>query len=81
MWRQGQRLRRPESSSHLESFQVHDPRLTWNTLDIVEEEGGDAVQNKSGHSFIKEKMREIDGVHGGEMSAHHWTGTKSAVGN
>ena len=51
---------------------IHDPRLTWNTLDIVDEAGGNAVQSKSGHSFIKEKMREVDGVYGGEMSAHHY---------
>jgi phosphomannomutase len=51
---------------------IHDPRLTWNTLDIVECSGGTAVQSKSGHSFIKEKMREVDGVYGGEMSAHHY---------
>jgi len=51
---------------------VHDPRLTWNTLDVVEQAGGQAVQSKSGHSFIKEKMREVDGVYGGEMSAHHY---------
>jgi phosphomannomutase len=51
---------------------VHDPRLTWNTLDIVKAGGGDAVQSKSGHSFIKEKMREVDAVYGGEMSAHHY---------
>ena len=51
---------------------VHDPRLTWNTLDIVAEAGGEAVQSKSGHSFMKEKMREVDGVYGGEMSAHHY---------
>ena len=51
---------------------VHDPRLTWNTLDIVAEAGGVSVQSKSGHSFIKEKMREVDGIYGGEMSAHYY---------
>jgi phosphomannomutase len=51
---------------------VHDPRLTWNTQDIVDRSGGEAVQSKSGHSFIKEKMREVDAVYGGEMSAHHY---------
>jgi phosphomannomutase/phosphomannomutase/phosphoglucomutase len=51
---------------------IHDPRLTWNTLDIVARAGGEAVQSKSGHSFIKEKMREVDGIYGGEMSAHHY---------
>lgn len=51
---------------------VHDPRLTWNTLDIVAANGGAAVQSKSGHAFIKQKMREVDAIYGGEMSAHHY---------
>lgn len=51
---------------------VHDPRLTWNTLDIVAAGGGKAVQSKSGHAFIKQRMREVDAVYGGEMSAHHY---------
>ena len=51
---------------------VHDPRLTWNTLDIVHRHGGTAVLCKSGHAFIKQKMREVDAVYGGEMSAHHY---------
>ena len=51
---------------------VHDPRLTWNTLDIVRRCGGVAVLCKSGHAFIKAKMREVDAVYGGEMSAHHY---------
>ena len=51
---------------------IHDPRLVWNTQDIVKEAGGIAVQSKSGHSFIKEKMREENAVYGGEMSAHHY---------
>lgn len=51
---------------------VHDPRLTWNTIEIVEAAGGEAVLSKSGHAFIKQRMREVDGVYGGEMSAHHY---------
>ena len=51
---------------------VHDPRLVWNTLDIIEKYQGVAVQSKSGHSFIKDKMREQNAVYGGEMSAHHY---------
>ena len=51
---------------------VHDPRLTWSTLDIVSRFGGKAVQSKSGHAFIKQRMREVDAVYGGEMSAHHY---------
>jgi phosphomannomutase len=51
---------------------VHDPRLTWNTIAIVEEVGGKAVQCKTGHAFIKERMRIENAVYGGEMSAHHY---------
>ena len=51
---------------------IHDPRLSWNTLAVVEQFGGEAVLCKSGHAFIKEKMREVDAVYGGEMSAHHY---------
>ena len=51
---------------------VHDPRLTWNTIDIVQQCGGMPVLCKSGHAFIKQKMREVDAVYGGEMSAHHY---------
>jgi phosphomannomutase len=51
---------------------VHDPRLTWNTQDIVRQHGGVPVLCKSGHAFIKQKMREVDGAYGGEMSAHHY---------
>ena len=51
---------------------VHDPRLTWNTIAIVEAAGGEAVQCKTGHAFIKERMRIENAVYGGEMSAHHY---------
>ena len=51
---------------------VHDPRLTWNTLDVVTAAGGKPVQSKSGHAFMKQKMREVDAIYGGEMSAHHY---------
>ncbi|HAV5324999.1 TPA: phosphomannomutase CpsG [Acinetobacter baumannii] len=51
---------------------VHDPRLVWNTFDIVDEYKGVAVQSKSGHAFIKDVMRAHNAVYGGEMSAHHY---------
>jgi phosphomannomutase/phosphomannomutase/phosphoglucomutase len=51
---------------------VHDPRLTWNTIDIVTRGGGVPVMSKTGHAFIKERMRLEDAVYGGEMSAHHY---------
>ncbi len=51
---------------------VHDPRLTWNTMDIAQMSGGATEQSKTGHAFIKETMRRVDAVYGGEMSAHHY---------
>ncbi len=51
---------------------VHDPRLTWNTIEMAEAAGGKAIQSKTGHAFIKERMRLEDAVYGGEMSAHHY---------
>ena len=51
---------------------VHDPRIIWNTQDIIAKKGGVAVQSKTGHAFIKKTMREHQAVYGGEMSAHHY---------
>ena len=51
---------------------IHDPRLTWNTIDIVTQAGGIPVMSKTGHAFIKERMRKEDAIYGGEMSAHHY---------
>lgn len=51
---------------------IHDPRLSWNTIEVVEKAGGHAIQSKTGHAFIKQLMRKEDAVYGGEMSAHHY---------
>jgi len=51
---------------------VYDPRLTWNTIELVTQNDGEPVQSKSGHAFIKETMRKVNGIYGGEMSAHHY---------
>lgn len=51
---------------------VHDPRLTWNTIEMVRAAGGIPVMSKTGHAFIKERMRAEDAIYGGEMSAHHY---------
>jgi phosphomannomutase len=51
---------------------VHDPRVIWNTQDIVNRKGGISVQSKTGHAFIKQTMRFHYAVYGGEMSAHHY---------
>jgi phosphomannomutase len=51
---------------------IHDPRLTWNTIEVVREAGGLPVMSKTGHAFIKERMRREDALYGGEMSGHHY---------
>lgn len=51
---------------------IHDPRLVWNTMEMVKENGGIPLQNRTGHAFIKDRMRAEDAVYGGEMSAHHY---------
>jgi phosphomannomutase/phosphomannomutase/phosphoglucomutase len=51
---------------------VHDPRLTWATVDMVASQGGKAVMSRSGHAFMKDVMRQSDAAYGGEMSAHHY---------
>ena len=51
---------------------IYDPRLTWNTEELVKDNGGIPVMSKSGHAFIKEKMRSENAIYGGEMSAHHY---------
>ena len=51
---------------------IYDPRLTWNTIEIADELGGTPIMCKSGHAFIKDKMRQENAIYGGEMSAHHY---------
>ena len=51
---------------------VHDPRVVWNTKDIVAQKGGIAVQSQTGHTFIKQTMRSHEAVYGGEISGHHY---------
>ncbi len=51
---------------------IHDPRLIWNTRDIVIREGGIPIMAKTGHAFIKDRMRLEDAIYGGEMSGHHY---------
>lgn len=59
-------------ASHPGAKIIHDPRLTWNTKDVVIRAGGVPVESKTGHAFIKERMRAEDALYGGEMSAHHY---------
>ena len=51
---------------------IHDPRIIWNTVDVVGKSGGKAVASKTGHAFVKVAMRTRNAIYGGEMSAHHY---------
>lgn len=51
---------------------IHDPRLTWNSISIIEKNHGQAIQSQTGHVFVKKNMRDHDAIYGGEMSAHHY---------
>ena len=59
-------------ANHPESKIVHDPRLLWNTVDLVTNNRGTPYLSKTGHAFIKDRMRSLDALYGGEMSAHHY---------
>ncbi len=59
-------------SRHPGAAIIHDPRLTWNTIEMVREAGGTPIVSKTGHAFIKERMRLENAVYGGEMSGHHY---------
>ena len=59
-------------NKHPGSKIIYDPRLTWNTREMVTEACGEPIMSKTGHAFIKERMRKEDAVYGGEMSAHHY---------
>jgi phosphomannomutase len=65
-------LARTLLAHHPGSKIVHDPRLTWSTIETVKAAGGVPVLSKTGHAFIKERMRREDALYGGEMSAHHY---------
>ncbi len=60
------------AGTHAKEKIIHDPRLTWNTVDMVARAGGEAIMCKTGHAFIKERMRLENAIYGGEMSAHHY---------
>lgn len=51
---------------------LHDPRLTWNTREVVAAAGGTPIETRTGHAFMKDRMRQEDALYGGEMSAHHY---------
>lgn len=59
-------------ASHPGAAIIHDPRLTWNTIEMVRAAGGVPIMSKTGHAFIKERLRAENALYGGEMSGHHY---------
>ncbi len=51
---------------------IYDVRASWAVPRAVEEAGGVALVNRVGHAFIKERMREVDALFAGEVSAHYY---------
>ncbi len=51
---------------------IHDPRIIWNTQEIVTRLGGTPVMARTGHAYLKQALRDTGAIYGGEMSAHHY---------
>jgi len=51
---------------------IYDPRLVWYIEETVQNAGGRPLESRGGHAFMKETMRKVDALYGGEASGHHF---------
>jgi phosphomannomutase len=51
---------------------IFDPRVIWPTIKVCERHGAQPIISKSGHAFIKDRMRRENAIFAGEMSAHYY---------
>jgi len=51
---------------------VYDVRASYAVKDTVAAHGGTALMNRVGHAFIKRRMREENGLFGGEVTGHYY---------
>ena len=51
---------------------IFDPRVIWPTLRTTKARGAQAIISKSGHTFMKDRMRSENALFAGEMSAHYY---------
>jgi len=51
---------------------IFDPRVIWPTIKVCEQHGAQPLISKSGHAFIKDRMRKENAIFAGEMSAHYY---------
>ena len=51
---------------------IYDLRASHAVKDVVARYGGRALMNRVGHAFIKQRMRQEDGVFAGEVTGHYY---------
>ena len=51
---------------------IFDPRVIWPVTKVCEQHGATPIISKSGHAFIKDRMRKENAIFAGEMSAHYY---------
>lgn len=51
---------------------IYDLRSSKSVRAAIEEEGGRAIRERVGHSFIKATMRKIGAIFGGELAGHYY---------
>jgi phosphomannomutase len=51
---------------------IYDLRASHAVRDTVAKYGGKALMNRVGHAFIKQRMRQEDGIFAGEVTGHYY---------
>ena len=51
---------------------IYDLRASYAVRDIVAAHGGTSLMNRVGHAFFKRRMRETNGIFGGEVTGHYY---------
>ncbi len=57
---------------HPGSTIIYDLRASYAVRDVVERYGGTSLMNRVGHAFFKRRMRETNGIFGGEVTGHYY---------
>ena len=57
---------------HPGSTIIYDLRASYAVRDVVAQYGGTSLMNRVGHAFFKARMRETNGIFGGEVTGHYY---------
>ena len=57
---------------HPGSTIIYDLRASYAVRDVVARYGGTSLMNRVGHAFFKRRMRETNGIFGGEVTGHYY---------